>query len=365
MLIRSVPARLLLAFLQAASSAQTPARPTPVAQSAASPSLADSPTPTDPKELLDLARKVNGLSGPDVQPWHLKASFELFDNDGKSKDKGTYEEWWVGDKQYKRVYASTEFSQTEYGTDHGLLLSGNPNWPSGMIASVRTKLVDPTPGEQWIGSSDPKLSDRDFGPVKLHCVSMVSKIPPKGNGLPPVYPSYCFGPQKPMLRYESGMNHFDDTLFNKLVIFRGRYVAGDTVSTNMGKTSLTVHLESLAPFNAANVAELQPPADAVPAPERRINVSPEVMAERIITKVAPLYPQGAKALRLEGVVAIQAVIGKDGHIKSNLRVMSGLPQLQGAAADAVRQWVYEPYLLAGEPVEVGTLIYVVFSLGGR
>jgi hypothetical protein len=234
-----------------------------------------------------------------------------------------------------------------------------------MIAAVRTKLVDPTPGEKWISSSDPKLSDRDFGPVKLHCVFMANKTPPKGSALPPVYPSFCFGPAKPMLRYESGMNHFEDTLFNRLLLFRGRYLAGDTVSTNMGKTSLTTHLESLAPFDAANLADLQPPADAVPAPERRINVSPEVLAGRIITKVAPLYPQGARALRVEGVVAIQAVIGKDGHIKSNLRAVSGPPLLQGAAVDAVRQWVSEPYLLAGEPVEVGTLIYVVFSLGGR
>ena len=38
--------------------------------------------------------------------------------------------------------------------------------------------------------------------------------------------------------------------------------------------------------------------------------------------------------------------------------------LQQAAMDAVRSWRYKPYLLNGEPVEVGTQINVVFSLGG-
>jgi hypothetical protein len=111
--------------LRPSGDAQAPANSTPPTQPSAATTLANSPTPTDPKELLDLGRKVNGLTGPDVEPWHLKASFETFDDDGKSKDKGTYEEWWVSDKQYKRVYASTDFTQTEYGTDHGPMRVGN------------------------------------------------------------------------------------------------------------------------------------------------------------------------------------------------------------------------------------------------
>jgi TonB family protein len=362
-MILALGAYYLFGFLQPATSPQTPAN-TAAVQSAPSATLANSPTPADPKELLDLGRKVNGLVGPDVQPWHLKATFEVFDEDGRSKDKGTFEEWWVSDKQYKRSYQSAAFSQTQYGTDHGVLVTGNSDQPRGLIAVVRQKLANPLPNEAWMNNSEPKLSDRDFGGVKLHCVYMNSKLPPKQNAPPLVYPSFCFGPQKPMLRYESDMNHFDDTLFNKLVIFRGRYIAGDIVTTHLGKTVLTVHLESLAPFDQADLAGLQPPPDAV-ALAKRVDVSPGVMAGNIIRKVNPEYPQGARALRVEGVVTIQATIGKDGHVQGDLRAISGPEQLQAAAVDAVRQWVYTPYLLNGEPVQVGTLINVVFSLGGR
>jgi protein TonB len=42
--------------------------------------------------------------------------------------------------------------------------------------------------------------------------------------------------------------------------------------------------------------------------------------------------------------------------------MSGHPWLAQAALDAVRQWVYRPTLLNGEPVEVLTQIDVNFKL---
>jgi protein TonB len=36
--------------------------------------------------------------------------------------------------------------------------------------------------------------------------------------------------------------------------------------------------------------------------------------------------------------------------------------LQQAAIEAVQSWLYKPYLLGGEPVEVDTTVNVVFSL---
>jgi periplasmic protein TonB len=42
--------------------------------------------------------------------------------------------------------------------------------------------------------------------------------------------------------------------------------------------------------------------------------------------------------------------------------MSGYPLLTQAALDAVRQWVYQPTQLNGQPVEVLTQIEVNFKL---
>jgi TonB family protein len=91
------------------------------------------------------------------------------------------------------------------------------------------------------------------------------------------------------------------------------------------------------------------------------SISPEKMQERIITKVQPTYPPEAKTARIQGSVVLKAVIGKDGHV-DNLKVISGPSKLQQSALDAVRQWVYKPYLVNGAPVEVETKISVIYSL---
>ena len=58
---------------------------------------------------------------------------------------------------------------------------------------------------------------------------------------------------------------------------------------------------------------------------------------------------------------LQAVIGKDGNV-IDLAVISGHPLLISSAMDAVRQWVYRPTLLNGEPVEIMTQIDVNYTL---
>ena len=53
----------------------------------------------------------------------------------------------------------------------------------------------------------------------------------------------------------------------------------------------------------------------------------------------------------------------DGKIE-NLRILSGPSELQQSALDAVRQWIYTPYLLNGDPIEVVTTVHVVYTLNG-
>ena len=82
---------------------------------------------------------------------------------------------------------------------------------------------------------------------------------------------------------------------------------------------------------------------------------------KLIRQPKPVYPPLAKQARIQGVVRFNAVIGKDGTIQ-NLKVVSGHPLLVPAALEAVKQWVYQPTLLNGEPVEVVTQIDVNFTL---
>jgi len=105
-----------------------------------------------------------------------------------------------------------------------------------------------------------------------------------------------------------------------------------------------------------------PPAEKPkPATPQRIRVGGNVQAANIARMVRPSYPPLAKQARIQGTVRFNAVIAKDGTIQ-NLQVVSGHPLLIPAATEAVRQWVYKPTMLNGEPVEVQTQIDVNFTL---
>jgi protein TonB len=93
----------------------------------------------------------------------------------------------------------------------------------------------------------------------------------------------------------------------------------------------------------------------------RIRVSTSVEQGLLIRKIMPVYPVIAKATGTSGTVTLAAIISKTGTIE-NLHVISGPMMLQQAALDAVRTWLYRPYLLDGQPVEVETTVNVIFTL---
>jgi TonB family protein len=112
----------------------------------------------------------------------------------------------------------------------------------------------------------------------------------------------------------------------------------------------------------ANAASGGSDSNATKAP-KQLTVSSEEMSHNLLNKVMPVYPPEAKKAKIQGTVVLDAVIGKDGNIE-NLRVLSGPPELQQSALDAVRQWIYKPYLLNGDPVEVKTTVNIIYNLGG-
>jgi TonB family protein len=81
----------------------------------------------------------------------------------------------------------------------------------------------------------------------------------------------------------------------------------------------------------------------------------------LISRVSPNYPPEAKARGIQGQVAVEVIIGKNGSV-SALQLLSGDPLLAPAAMEAVRQWRYQPLLVNGQPVPIRTTITVNFTL---
>jgi TonB family protein len=99
----------------------------------------------------------------------------------------------------------------------------------------------------------------------------------------------------------------------------------------------------------------------IEAGAKRIRINGDVEQANLVTKVMPVYPPLAKQARIQGKVMLNALIDRQGKVKG-LELVSGDPLLADAAVEGVKQWVYRPVLLNGDPVEVITRIEVNFTL---
>ena len=70
---------------------------------------------------------------------------------------------------------------------------------------------------------------------------------------------------------------------------------------------------------------------------------------RLLKQTRPVYPQEAFIKKIEGVVMLEIVIGIDGKV-GRARVLRSIPQLDSAAIQTVRQWVFSPAIKGGRPV---------------
>ena len=94
-----------------------------------------------------------------------------------------------------------------------------------------------------------------------------------------------------------------------------------------------------------------------------VKVKDQIQPPKIIKKVDPVYPEEARKAGIEGVVILQARTDIYGRVK-DVMVVRSVPALNQAAIDAVKQWVYEPLLIDGQPKEAVFTTTIAFKLNG-
>ena len=106
-----------------------------------------------------------------------------------------------------------------------------------------------------------------------------------------------------------------------------------------------------------------PPPPPPPAPVDRgpVRVGGAITAPALVSRVAPEYPNIAVNANVQGVVILEAVVGRDGRVEE-VKVLRSIALLDAAAIAAVRQWRYSPLLLNGNPERFVLTVTVSFSL---
>jgi TonB family protein len=130
------------------------------------------------------------------------------------------------------------------------------------------------------------------------------------------------------------------------------------------------NLDVAAPDPAEMISGMQGGVAAVPQsvanpqpifPFVALPVSQGVTGGRLTHKIDPIYPSEARLQRVEGAVVLDALVGEDGNVHE-VQVTSGPPLLANAAAQAVKQWRYQPFQLNGKPVSIHNQITIQFKL---
>ena len=281
---------------------------------------------------------LNGLQSTDLQPWHIVITYDQFDEDGDNVHSGVYEEYWVGAKKYKRIYESDNLNQTDYATDKGLYRLGDQQWPDRAQLQVRAEVIDPFSYAATLVGFHGRNVERTFSGYKLQCVSLE-----RDSGISDPT-QYCFEPDSSILRYNRGVGWFQ-TVYNRIVPFQGRSLAKEVEVTDGGKPYLKLRVETIELISHVDDADFTPPPNAIgPLGDRVSGVR--------LRPTKTSDPEWPAALRKQHfTVTVEIVVGKDGHVVS-AHGISGPAEAYKGCEDAVRKWVFPPYLVLGKPTEV-------------
>ena len=113
-----------------------------------------------------------------------------------------------------------------------------------------------------------------------------------------------------------------------------------------------------------------PPAPARPAPPSVAVLPPDEITQTAAPRggyqVKPSYPMSARRAGIQGSTLLGVFVGADGRVGDVVvKQSAGHPDLDAAAADAVRRWRFEPARRGSEPVAMWVLLPVEFRLRSR
>lgn len=97
--------------------------------------------------------------------------------------------------------------------------------------------------------------------------------------------------------------------------------------------------------------------------EPPVRVSSGVLAGLLIAHPYPVYPDSVRDAGIDGAMVMRVIVGETGHVEQ-VQAVSGPEAMRPAAIEAVRHWVYKPYLVDGVARKVDTTVTISMQYGG-
>ena len=322
--------------------------------------LASSVAPAQVVSAADAAQHLRKLSDATsldregLHPWHLRMTFQLFDMNGKAKDKGTIEEWWVSPTSRRIEIKSGSLNETFPAAPGAPVVHNRESYLVGLLLQ---QVIHPVP--DYGGPDQVTVSEAKEPIVSVktdfRCFR-ISAAKARGRGGRGAGTQYCAEVNADVLRIHYDSGGFADVR-NRLATFQKVSLALDNNISYGNKQAIMGHVEALEGYDAA-----KQPLELASAP-KDVAVLPGLVTEsNLVKRVAPVYSVAAQGQHQSGEVLFCAIIDKQGKVESFDVVTSPDTLLTNTAITSIKQWQYKPYLVNGEPVAVDTTITVNFEL---
>jgi TonB family protein len=318
----------------------------------ASPAAAGDDLNAKAHAIFDKGVQLNGLTAKDMQPYHLKGTYEIYEGD-PTPEAGTLEVWSTGPDQWKRTYSGKKYSGTEWSVTatERYQAKGEPK-ENFDHAKLDLRVGVPTINPLYQSVNFKPEYEFNGGlmstPVAMTCI-MVAPSQNPGN----LIPTYCFDADS-----HARLVNVTDTAFqlDDFQIFQNRAIAKNVkVIVNHHLTS-EVKVTLLEPLSPADAAVVKPGGNAIPQPWTRLPGDPKLV---VVKQAGAMYPMKAAEQRALGTVYVNAIILKSGKVK--IKGATGNPYLTQAASDAIQDWKFQPYKIDGQVVDVEAMIPYTFD----
>jgi hypothetical protein len=307
---------------------------------------------------LDLALKLNGLVGPNINPWHLKAEFKMSLNfpEGPKSFNGSMEEWFEGQYSWRRKYKGERptWNGSEWGVSKVERYAKKEQQAEladySLMSNIVRPLIDPLFQIANIKPTDGLIARKiEIENLALNCISYSEKSASEHGKWPEwLVPLMCFDDQSHLRLIRSGdtLLHFDD-----IQMFQGRAIARNIVDTFKGAPVAEIKLSLLEEVVSVDEAFLKPPADATFRPYVIERGFPKPVSVYEVGAHSPPMPNGQP---FSGTFLVPVFIKKDGTVKlqRDVSVDGPVGDVFKAMYKAVAKWKFQPYLVDGQPVEV-------------
>jgi protein TonB len=137
--------------------------------------------------------------------------------------------------------------------------------------------------------------------------------------------------------------------------------SASTSATKLASAPVDVKVQNVNTNQPLPIVMLDEPPPS-PGPNPILNpVSGGVLNGTAVSLPPPLYPDAAKRMRTQGVVAVEVILDEAGKVVS-ANATSGPQILRDAAVQAALKARFSPTKLSGQPVKVSGVINYRFAL---